>query len=74
MPKEDEPRGIIAPLKEKLTSILETLSPANIAKEVNKTGAPQSHIHSTNLLDIDGYRGSLRIKNEELSTRGPCCL
>ena len=48
MPKEDEPRGIIAPLKEKLTSILETLSPANIAKEVNKTGAPQSHIHSTN--------------------------
>ena len=34
LPKEDEPRGIIAPLKENLASFLETISPANILKWV----------------------------------------
>ena len=34
MPKEDEPRGIIAPLKEKISLVLTALSPANIMKQI----------------------------------------
>ena len=34
MPKEDEPRGIIAPLKEKISLVVSSLSPANIMKQV----------------------------------------
>ena len=34
MPKEDEPRGIIAPLKEKIGLVMTALSPANIMKQI----------------------------------------
>ena len=34
MPKEDEPTGIIAPLKDKLRQVMTALSPGNIAKQV----------------------------------------
>ena len=36
MPKEDEPRGIIAPLKEKIGLVLMALSPGSIIKQINK--------------------------------------
>ena len=36
MPKEDEPRGIIAPLKENIALVLSALSPASIAKQITK--------------------------------------
>ena len=36
MPKEDEPTGIIAPLKEKISQLISLLSPANIVKQVHK--------------------------------------
>jgi hypothetical protein len=34
LPKEDEPRGILAPLKEHVASLVEAVSPANITREV----------------------------------------
>ena len=39
MPKEDEPRGIIAPLKENLGLVLLALSPSSIIKQINKMKA-----------------------------------
>ena len=39
MPKEDEPRGIIAPLKENIALVLLALSPTNITKQINKMKA-----------------------------------
>ena len=39
MPKEDEPRGIIAPLKEKVGLVVSALSPANIMKQIIKMKA-----------------------------------
>ena len=39
MPKEDEPRGIIAPLKENLGLVLLALSPSSIMKQINKMKA-----------------------------------
>ena len=39
MPKEDEPRGIIAPLKENLGLVLLALSPGSIMKQINKMKA-----------------------------------
>ena len=39
MPKEDEPRGIIAPLKENLALVLLALSPGSIIKQINKMKA-----------------------------------
>ena len=39
MPKEDEPTGIIAPLKEKLGQVISALAPANIAKQVGRMRA-----------------------------------
>lgn len=39
MPKEDEPRGIIAPLKENLGLVLLALSPGSIIKQINKMKA-----------------------------------
>ena len=34
MPKEDEPKGLIAPLKEKLSEAAEAVSPVNLGKQV----------------------------------------
>ena len=39
MPKEDEPRGIIAPLKENIIIIAQAVSPSNIIKQINKMKA-----------------------------------
>ena len=39
MPKEDEPRGIIAPLKEKIGLVVSALAPANIMKQIVKMKA-----------------------------------
>ena len=39
MPKEDEPRGIIAPLKENLGLVLLAFSPGSIIKQINKMKA-----------------------------------
>jgi hypothetical protein len=35
LPKEDEPRGILAPLKEHVATLVEAVSPANITREVS---------------------------------------
>jgi hypothetical protein len=34
MPKEDEPKGLIAPLKEHLAAMAEAVSPTNLSKQV----------------------------------------
>lgn len=35
MPKEDEPKGLIAPIKEHLALAAEAVSPANLSKQVS---------------------------------------
>ena len=39
MPKEDEPRGIIAPLKENIAIVALALSPSSVLKQINKMKA-----------------------------------
>jgi hypothetical protein len=51
LPKEDEPRGILAPLKEHVASLVEAVSPANITREVR---AYEVYTSREKLMD---YRG-----------------
>jgi hypothetical protein len=50
LPKEDEPRGILAPLKEHVASLVEAVSPANITREV-------SAYKDFTIEKLMGYRG-----------------
>ena len=48
MPKEDEPKGLIAPLKEQAALAAEAVSPANLAKFLEATSVIKDCLASCN--------------------------